>query len=166
MRDQLENTYRSHRQGFFSLALSITGCRQLAEDAVHSAFERLCRLSAAPTGDLTNYVFASVRNAAWDLKRQRRRTAITHETIFNGDAAADTQRAPVTDDVLTVERDQILRDAVDKLEEDDREVVVMKVFAGLTFEAIGEILQQPAKTVATRYRRALMKLEARLRGQL
>jgi RNA polymerase sigma-70 factor (ECF subfamily) len=70
------------------------------------------------------------------------------------------------DDVLTAERDQILRTAVNELDESDREVVVLKIFAGLTFDAVAEILDQPAKTVATRYRRSLMKLEERLRGQL
>ncbi|MCP4170341.1 MAG: sigma-70 family RNA polymerase sigma factor [Fuerstiella sp.] len=70
------------------------------------------------------------------------------------------------EDVLTAERDQILRIAVHDLDDADREVIVMKIFAGLTFDAVGEILYQSAKTVATRYRRALMKLEERLRGQL
>lgn len=68
--------------------------------------------------------------------------------------------------MLTAERDQILRIAVHDLDDADREVIVMKIFAGLTFDAVGEILYQSAKTVATRYRRALMKLEERLRGQL
>ncbi|MDG1897072.1 MAG: sigma-70 family RNA polymerase sigma factor [Fuerstiella sp.] len=120
VRDQLEETYCSQRQGLFSLALSITGCRQLAEDAIHAAFERLCRLDAESPAD----------------------------------------------DVLTAERDQILRTAVNDLDESDREVVVLKIFAGLTFDAVREILNQPAKTVATRYRRSLIKLEERLRGQL
>jgi RNA polymerase sigma factor (sigma-70 family) len=52
------------------------------------------------------------------------------------------------------------------LDEAEREVVVLKTFAGLTFAAIGEVLEQSEKTVATRYRRALLKLEEKLRGQL
>lgn len=68
--------------------------------------------------------------------------------------------------MLTAERHAILKTAIEELDEDSREVVVMKVYAELTFDAIGEILKQPCKTVATRYRRALLKLEERLRGQL
>ena len=56
--DQLETTYRTHRQGLFILALSITGCRQLAEDAVHGAFERLRRREISSVENLPNYVFA------------------------------------------------------------------------------------------------------------
>ena len=48
MRQQLEETYRSHRQGLFAMALSVTRCAQLAEDAIHVAFERLCRQKKQP----------------------------------------------------------------------------------------------------------------------
>ncbi|MCP4170340.1 MAG: sigma-70 family RNA polymerase sigma factor [Fuerstiella sp.] len=75
MRDQLEKTYCSQRQGLFSLALSITGCRQLAEDAIHSAFEGLCRMNTVPQGDFANYVFASVCNTARDSIRTANRAS-------------------------------------------------------------------------------------------
>ena len=161
-----KKTYCLQRQGLFSLALSITGCRQLGEDAIQTAFERLCRLNTAPHGDFSNYVFASVRNAARDSMRTANRASRARESIFNGFAASLSDAESPSDDVLTAERDQILRTAVNALDDANREVIVLKVFAGLTFDAIGEILEQPAKTVATRYRRALMKLEERLRGQL
>src|SRR4051795_7972904 len=70
----LEDIYARHRQGLFTLALSITRCAARAEDAVHDAFVRLCRrrsVSAPVNGtgtasqpDPVAYVFASVRNAA------------------------------------------------------------------------------------------------------
>src|SRR3954452_9099285 len=70
----LEDIYARHRQGLFTLALSITRCAARAEDAVHDAFVRLCRrrsvaaplegTGAASQPDAVAYVFASVRNAA------------------------------------------------------------------------------------------------------
>lgn len=165
MREQLEETYRSHRQGLFSLALSVTRCAQLAEDAVHVAFERLCRRPAPPEGDFVSYVFAAVRNASRDAVRHRRVRAELTESLFNGYQSPEQADNPA-DDVLTRERDQILRSAVDGLPLADREIVVLKVFAGLTFDAVARVLEQSPKTVATRYRRALAKLEEKLRGQL
>lgn len=85
------------------------------------------------------------------------------ESIFTGLAQALPD--PV-DGLLTSERDQILRSAVDELNDSEREVVVLKAFSDLTFDDVSAILDVPAKTVATRYRRAIMKLEERLRGQL
>ena len=166
MRDQLETTYRTHRQGLFTLALSITGCRQLAEDAVHGAFERLCRRETSTVENLSNYVFACVRNSARDLTAGRKRDADVRESIFNGAVLPKHPEADPAADVLTKERDQILRAAIESLTEDEREIVILKAFGGLTFDDAGEALEESPKTVATRYRRALMKLEEKLQGQL
>ncbi len=166
VRDQLENIYRSHRQGLFSLAMSITGCRQLAEDAIQSAFEKLCRSAASPNGDIVGYVFASIRNSARDAVASRKRTNGLRQSIFDEAPPNSISHINLEDNVLTEERDRILRGAVQALNDDAREVVVMKIFAGLTFDAISEVLNEPAKTVATRYRRAIIKLEEKLRGQL
>ncbi|MEZ6128711.1 MAG: sigma-70 family RNA polymerase sigma factor [Planctomycetaceae bacterium] len=123
-------------------------------------------MTVAPTSDLTNYVFASVRNAALDVQRQKQRIVKSQESIFSDFVASDSAADQPPDTVLTAERDQILRDAVNELESDVREVVVLKIFAGLTFDAIGDVMELPSKTVATRYRRAILKLEERLRGQI
>ena len=72
VQQELERIYRDHRQGLFTLALSITRCPDLAEDAVQDAFTRLWRSEIEPQGDSTAYVFASVRNAALELARGRR----------------------------------------------------------------------------------------------
>ena len=66
MSQLLEAVYREQRQGLYSLAVSVTASHQLAEDAVHNAFERLIRKSL-PAGDLVPYVYRAVRNAAIDL---------------------------------------------------------------------------------------------------
>src|ERR1035437_6868644 len=62
IRQQLEEVYWEHRQGLFTLALSITRCHSRAEDAVHEAFTRLWKSRLSPRRDLVPYVFAAVRN--------------------------------------------------------------------------------------------------------
>jgi len=66
----------------------------------------------------------------------------------------------------TTEQQLLLKEAIDKLDEVSRQVVVMKIFAELTFEEIGEVLQTPASTAATRYRRAIQNLEDQLRRDI
>ena len=159
---ELEQVYRQHRQALFSLALTITGCSGLAEDAVHDAFVRLCGMQAAPSGRLAAYVFAAVRNSAVDCFRRAKREQKLAEKLFAATPGIDTTNtSPATDDAS-----RRLRQEIEALDEGTREIIVMKIYGELTFDEIGKVLDTPAATVATRYRRAMLTLEERLRRDL
>lgn len=161
LRAKLEQVYRQHRQALFSLALTITGCSALAEDAVHDAFARLCGKEHSPEGQLTSYVFAAVRNAAVDQRRIRHREPVPGDSLFAEALTTDIDR---TGDAWDEEMLR-LRQAIQQLDENAREIIVMKVFGGLTFGEIGAVLDTPPATVATRYRRTLTALQEKLRRE-
>lgn len=156
MRRRLEGIYREHRQGLYSLALSITRSTELAEDAIHDAFLRLWRTGRQPGGDVVAYVFASVRNAAIEVRRRRRRDTERTTSIF-----APVESAP-TPSPAALEQQHAARKAVDALPMRARQVVVMRLYAGLTFQQIADTLQEPLQTVASRYRRALERIRDEL----
>ena len=60
---------------------------------------------------------------------------------------------------ITAEQELLVRQAMDKLTDEQRHTVVMKVYGGLTFDQIAQTLGEPLPTVAARYRRALEKLK-------
>lgn len=170
MSESLENVYRQHRQGLFSFALSIAGCPQLAEDAIQTAFANLHRSGAIEAngcqdGEATAYVFRAVRNSAIDLQRTGDRQKRLSERLFEDFSDPVASTTP-DDSLLTKERDQLLRNAIDQLSDPDREAIMLKFFAGLTFAQAGVVANTSPKTIATRYRRALVKLEDSLKGQL
>ena len=169
MKPWMESLYREHRQGLFTYALSILGCPQSAEDAIQNAFANLhggSNLAVELEQEkLVPYVFRCVRNCAVDLQRKRQRRKRLGESLFESFQNLDNNVSPA-DSLLTQERAELLRVAIDELAELEREVVVLKVFAGLTFEQAGEMAQTSPKTMATRYRRALIKLENQLKGQV
>jgi RNA polymerase sigma-70 factor (ECF subfamily) len=160
LKAELEQVYRQHRQSLFSLALTLTGCAGLAEDAVHEAFAHLCRRSEKPAGSLTAYVFASVRNAAIDIRRRQEKQLDLVQSVF-----ADPSASSISEQsgYRSSDWSEGLKIAIDQLDECTRHIVVMKIFSELTFDEIGEVLEMPSPTVATRYRRALLKLEELLR---
>jgi RNA polymerase sigma-70 factor (ECF subfamily) len=150
----------------YTLALSVTGRPERAEDAVQEAFARVCRSPGALAGasDPVAYVFAAVRNAAVD---QVRRPGVTGETlvnrehlpavsIFNGHVDGPEAAA------LGAERERSVAAAVEGLPDEQKEVVVLRVYGGLTFAQIAGVIEAPLATVATRYRRALQRLKRRL----
>jgi RNA polymerase sigma-70 factor (ECF subfamily) len=161
VRDTLEGIYRDHRQGLFSVALSVTRSADRAEDAVHDAFARLCRATALPQGDPVAYAYAAVRNAAIDITRKRGELPIDWVEQRGGPTGVETSvLAPgaADDELIAAESQDLVRRAVDDLPGGQREVLVMKLYAGLTFDQIGQALGEPLSTVASRYRRALDRL--------
>jgi RNA polymerase sigma-70 factor, ECF subfamily len=158
LRATLESIYREHRQGLFTLALSIVRNPVAAEDAVHEAFVRLCRRDRPPQADGVAYVFAAVRNAAVDVLRRRPAGAVSASIFRERAAPQDSPEAAA----MMRERDGLLRQAVEDLPDGQREAVVMRLFAGLTFEQMAQVAGEPLSTVSTRYRRALEKLRKML----
>ena len=170
MNELLENLYRQHRQGLYSFALSIVRSPDLAEDAVQNAFAKLFlnpsgKSSVLENGNAVAYVFQAVRNSAIDLQRSDVRKRRLSEALFATHQPLQESNCP-SEALLTRERDELLRNAIDQLSDADHEAVVLKLFAGLTFEQAGIVSQTSPKTIATRYRRALEKLENHLKGQL
>ena len=159
MRANLERVYRRHRQGLYTLSLSITRCPDQAEDAIQEALARLWKSPIRPRGDPVAYVFAAVRNTAIELRRRRRPEPIGPESLESiYDGRADDPATAATN----AEQFETLRAAVECLGDEQREVVVMKIYGQLTFARIAEILDEPTQTVASRYRRALERLRVSL----
>ena len=138
------------------MALSVTRNRAEAEDAVQDAFMKLTRKNITPKGDPVSYVFATVKNAALDRIRKRKRIVDVPEFIF------DDERSKPGVDLQEQERNFIIRKEIEKLEEPQREVIMLKLFSGLTFEQISEIRQEPLSTVSSRYARTLKSLKHRM----
>lgn len=152
MRRALERIYRQHRQGMYSLALSITGQAHLAEDAVQDAFARLWESRPRPVGDPVSYAYAAVRNASIDLASRSNRSKCATVSIFNGQVHDPAAKA------IDAEDQRRLGEAIEALPDAQRQAILLKVYAGLTFEQIAQVCDEPLSTVSSRYQRALRRL--------
>jgi len=166
--DCWEGVYLRHRYGLFSLVLSIVGQRQTAEDVVHETFVSVCRCHEIPL-DPDAYVYRAVRNTSIDFLRKANRDCRLKESLFesisvsgdNGVLAGGPE-----EELIQKERQAQVRNAIDSLQSDSKQVVLLKQYAGLTFQQIADVLEIPMKTAATRYRRVLMKLKEELEDRL
>ena len=149
-----------HGPAMLLLARQVVPVRADAEDVVQEAFVRFWTNRARAT-DPVSYLFACVRSAALDWRRSGRRRGRREQAAAKPEAPAD--HTPLfASDVERDERRSAIETALATLPEGQREVLVMKVWAKLTFPQIGRALDIPPDTAASRYRYAL----ARLRGQL
>jgi RNA polymerase sigma-70 factor, ECF subfamily len=128
-----------------------------AEDVVQEAFVRFWR-TRPDADDPTAYLFACVRSQALDWRRGQSR-----RTRREAAAARPERTEPLFAPKLEQdERRAALEAAVAVLPAEQREVLVLKIWGGLTFPQIAQALGLSPNTAASRYRYALTKL----RGQL
>ncbi len=151
----LEALYLENRQRLFTCALSVAGCPEAAEDAIHEVFRRLFQQPRVP-GNLKAYVFRAVRNAAIDVVRRRTRDPLPLEESV---LAADEDPR---EDAARAEFRRQADAALQTLSADERETVVQHLYGDLTFREIAEIRRAPLGTITSWYRRGLEKLRERL----
>ncbi len=154
--DSLNTTYRQHRRGLLALAVTVTGCPDRAEDAVHDAFARLCKRPRAVDGELAAYVYRAVRNAAIDSGRRKQREV--GPSLFE----PVSRRPQPSEHAGVMEEQDRLMQAVDNLSDEARQIVILRAFAGLTFEQICEVNGDPRSTTYSKYHRALDRLREML----
>ena len=129
-----------------------TNCRADAEDIVQEAFVRFWRRQHSIENRALLY--AAVRSAALDrLRRDERRVRREARVALDGVGHAEPQFATFD------EGQRLLAEAVERLPNEQREVVILKIWNELTFAEIGKILEISQNTAASRYRYALGTLK-------
>lgn len=123
-----------------------------AEDAVHQVFAALVRRGTSDLDAPDSYLRTAIRNECFSQLRRRQvdsahTSALLEATAFGGDRV---------DERLALEA------ALRAIPPDQREVVHLKVFEGLTFQEIASLTSESMNTVASRYRYAMQKLRLAL----
>jgi RNA polymerase sigma-70 factor (ECF subfamily) len=131
-----------------------------AEDVLQEAFVRYWRHQRQLPGDPQALLVTSIRRAAVDLARREDRRAAREERAENAGDDHETlfKKLPGEGD----ERRQEIELALRRLPPEQREVLVLKIWQELTFEQIGQTLDIPPNTAASRYRYALTALRKQL----
>ena len=143
-------------------ARTMTGSAAEAEDAVQDLFVELARGRArlAAVADLEAYVFTMLRNA---VRRRGRRAALDRRAVLA--IAAGREASGAFAEPAAELPDDALAAAVAALPDAQREVVALKIDAGLTFAEIAAVTGTSLNTAASRYRYALEKLRTALAGR-
>ncbi len=127
------------------------------EDVVHDAFLLLMRESTAPANPV-GWLYQVVRNKGLNAARSSRRRA-RHE------AAAACRGEPW---LVSVEGDRLdafeAAQALEDLSDEQREVIVARLWGGLSFEEIAKIGGTAASTAHRRYQQGIAALREKLEG--
>jgi RNA polymerase sigma-70 factor (ECF subfamily) len=157
----IERLYDEHALPLFSFLLNFTRDESDTRDLLQEIFIKLARDENLLRGvrEERAFLIRLAHNAAIDLTRRRGTRERTKENF-----AAETISifAPANDPDEKIFRDE-LAVALGELPEEQRAVVHLKLWEGLTFEEIAAALDLSPNTAASRYRYGLDKLRDRLR---
>lgn len=157
----LERLYAEHAQAVFAFLLNLTRNEADTRDLMQELFVKLARKPGLLRGvrNERSFLLRMAHNAAIDLAR-RRHTREESSGELAGDTAGIFAPANHPDEQTFREA---LTQALGQLPADQRAIVYMKLWEGLTFDEIADTLEIPLNTAASRYRYGLDKLRARLR---
>jgi RNA polymerase sigma-70 factor, ECF subfamily len=150
--DRLADLYDRFAGTLFRHAAMILADRVAAADAVHNVFLKLAKAGLAGDVEPLAYLRRAVRNECYSVMRTRRRDIVV---------AVDAQLLEIADGVDDQPAERLdLEQALQQLPAEQREVVHLKVWEGMTFQEIGDVTGEGLNTAASRYRYALEKLRA------
>jgi len=164
----LEELYDLLAPWVLGLAFRILQDEDEAEEVVADAFAQVWRRvdrHDAQRGPLVPWILAIARNRALDALRRRRRwwrKAERWEQAPSAEQGADAGPAPHEASVPGWPLHREVHAALAALPEEQRRVVLLAYFEGLTHSEIARRLDQPLGTVKTRLRIAHQKLSAAL----
>lgn len=155
--DAVREVYRRHAGAVTTVARSILRDPQLVADAVQQTFLKAWRGAGAfdTSRDLAPWLYTIARRASIDLLRSERRPTIgDHDPEV--DAAVETLSFERTWETFEV------RQALDDLPDDEREVLRLSHLLGYSHPEIADRLNVPVGTVKSRSHRAHQRLAAAL----
>lgn len=149
--------YDAHQPALWSYALALTGSPHDAADLLHDVL--LSILRKRPRADhALAYVLRSMRHRAIDANRRAERT----ERVL-ARAAACVEPSPAGESPANAHAHSPAQ-WLSLLSPDQAEIVILRLRAGLDFEAIARIVSRPVGTVSSMYSRALTRLRALAHG--
>lgn len=165
--DALLRLYRKYNGRVFSLLYRILDDRSAAEEVLQDTFYRLwdrSHLYQAEKGQLISWLLTVARNLALDHKRKESRR-IDANVFPSGEESGgiDPETLPELVSLEDPDLSRTIQSVMGQLPPDQKAVIELAYFEGLTHQELSERLGQSLGTVKTRIRLGLSKLRKAMR---
>ncbi len=153
----LELIYEERKQELFRFLYVILGEQQAAEDALQETFLKayLHRGKYIEMQKEKAWLYQIARNTAYDILRKRRREFPMEKEVLHDVMEQHTEQNEMDGNLMYMEM-------IAGLSEVEREIVSLKIIAGLTHREIAKVLHMTTGSVKKRYERALNKLKKKM----
>ncbi len=176
-REAFDALVRLHQQQVYAVAMRMLADRDEAEDVAQDVFVRAYRAIGTFRGGskVSTWLVAITMNLCRNRRRwwgRRRRVIagsldepVAGEETTVGERVADPAAGP-DEDAARHERQRMLMDTLQLLDEPSRSVIVLRDIQGYSYEEIAQMLHLRVGTVKSRINRARLQLRALLDGKL
>jgi len=175
--DALDALYQRHYRPVLMFIIRTIQDRHLAEDLVQETFLRIYnnRQSWKPRSKFTSWLYRIARNLCIDEKRRYwNRMVHSDSQMKESDESGGTSFLDRVEDGNGDARDafavkideEAIKKAINCLSEEQREVIILNKFQGLSYIEIAEILDTTPESVKQRAYRAHLKLRQILEPML
>lgn len=165
--DALDSFYSRHNRLAFTLIFRIVGSRDDAEDVLVDVFWQVWQQAArydVSRGKPVAWLLTIARTRAIDSVRAHGRRAANSDPVE--DHAELSQPQGDADAFVLADTQHAVREALQTLPEQQRILLEMAYFEGMTHTEIASSLNQPLGTVKDRIRNGMMHLRKRLKAYL
>ncbi len=152
------------RRAYFS-ALGLLGSHDAAMDVTQEAFIRVYRNFKSFNGKkkFFTWYYSILKNLCLNFIRDRKRKNETEYIEFKENEHSQSKPGEAIENKELIEK---LQEAIDELDFDDREVIILKEFEDHTCKEIAEILNIPVGSVMSRLFYARKKLAVKLKRKV
>ena len=152
-KDGLHCIYKAYGAYIFSIVYDILKNREDAEDVTTEFFIKLWKIADKYQfgGAHRAWLGRIAHNMAIDYIRARKDHTSYEEIVETEKMGQESFEEQVVNELS-------LKEAVETLEQEEQEIVNLKVLGQLTFKEIAEIIKRPMGTVTWKYRQAMEKL--------
>ncbi len=150
--DALRRLYEKTSKGVYAYALSLLKNAHDAEDVCQETFLSIYDKAGdyEPQGKPMAWIITvAKRHALTVLRKERGKSYIEEAEKANAEAFSRTENT---------EQRLLLQAATEVLNDDERQIVMLKAVAGMKAREIGKILGMPLNTVLSKYHRAIGKM--------
>jgi RNA polymerase sigma-70 factor (ECF subfamily) len=150
----------AHYQGVYRFLLHLTRDVALAEDLTQDTFATAWEKigSFAGRSSLRTWLYRIAHSKLVDVRRRSRRGAEIHDQV--GRSTASTESPGPLDAIIASDQERHLYEQLQRLEPEDRTVLVLHYLQGLSYRDLAGVVDEPVNTVKWRVREALEQLRA------
>lgn len=148
----LEELYNNYSKLIYKIAFSILKNKEDSEDIVQKVFIKIFNMpkEQLPINNSTSWLYTVTKNEAISLIRSKKKS-INIENIY--EIVEDNNP---TDNIIEKEDFNKL---ISNLNENEKEIVSLKIISNLSFKEIAKLVNEPISTVKWRYYKSIYKLK-------